>query len=37
MSRYVRELQRSFKIKLQRVFFKGGDKRHLQEQFDVHK
>jgi hypothetical protein len=24
-------------IKLNRVFFKGGEKRHLQQQLDVHK
>jgi hypothetical protein len=37
MSRYFRDLQRSLNIKLNRVFFKGGEKRQLQEQLDVHK
>lgn len=37
MSRYLRELQRSFKLKLLRVFFKGGEKRQLQEKADIHR
>lgn len=37
MSRFFRDLQRSYNIKLNRVFFKGGQKRQLQEQLDVHK
>jgi hypothetical protein len=37
MSRYIKDLHRTFKIKLQRVFFKGGEQRQLQEQYDIHK
>jgi hypothetical protein len=37
MSRSLKDLHRTFKIKVQRVFFKGGEQRQLQEQYDIHK
>lgn len=37
MSRYLSELQRSVKLKFLRVFFKGGEKRQLQERADIHR
>jgi hypothetical protein len=37
MAAYLKGLARSASLKVQRIFFKGGQKRQLQQQLDVHK